>query len=104
MHGAKPNCGFADVRRVRTQVNYQNKNLLTGAMIVGGWEPKEGGQIYAINISGSLVRQKWLAGSTCIWGYLDSAYRWVSLSVRLFSCICSGNAVCGRRSRHLPCD
>ena len=49
-----------------------------GAMIVGGWDPEGGGQIFGIPISGTLVQQEWTtdgSGSTYIWGYLDSAYR-----------------------------
>jgi hypothetical protein len=50
-----------------------------GAMIVGGWDPEGGGQIYGVPISGTLVQQDWTtdgSGSTYIWGYLDSAYRY----------------------------
>lgn len=60
------------------QINYSNKNLLMGAMIVGGWDPEGGGQIFGVPISGTLVQQDWTtdgSGSTYIWGYLDSAYR-----------------------------
>ena len=48
-------------------------------MIVGGWDPEGGGQIYGVPISGTLVQQDWTtdgSGSTYIWGYLDSAYRY----------------------------
>ena len=60
------------------QINYSNKNMLLGAMIVGGWDPERGGQIYGVPIGGTLVEQAWTtdgSGSTYIWGYLDSAYR-----------------------------
>ncbi|CAL8465244.1 g4779 [Coccomyxa elongata] len=66
------------VAKLVAQINYSNKNLLMGAMIVGGWDPEGGGQIYGIPISGTLVQQEWTtdgSGSTYIWGYLDSAYR-----------------------------
>lgn len=61
------------------QINYSNKNMLLGAMIVGGWDPEKGGQIYGVPIGGTLVEQAWTtdgSGSTYIWGYLDSAYRY----------------------------
>ena len=49
-------------------------------MIVGGWDPERGGQIYGVPIGGTLVEQAWTtdgSGSTYIWGYLDAAYRYV---------------------------
>ena len=65
---------------VPMQINYSNKNMLLGAMIVGGWDPERGGQIYGVPIGGTLVEQAWTtdgSGSTYIWGYLDAAYRYV---------------------------
>ena len=62
------------------QINYSNKNMLLGAMIVGGWDPERGGQIYGVPIGGTLVEQAWTtdgSGSTYIWGYLDAAYRYL---------------------------
>lgn len=53
--------------------------MLLGAMIVGGWDPERGGQIYGVPIGGTLVEQAWTtdgSGSTYIWGYLDAAYRY----------------------------
>ena len=55
--------------------------MLLGAMIVGGWDPERGGQIYGVPIGGTLVEQAWTidgSGSTYIWGYLDAAYRYPS--------------------------
>lgn len=65
------------------QMNYANKNMLMGAMIVGGWDPVEGGQIYGVPIGGTLVQQAWTtdgSGSTYLWGYLDSTYRYILCS------------------------
>ena len=64
------------------QMNYGNKAMLVGAMIVGGWDAREGGQVYGCPIGGTLVREKWTtdgSGSTYIWGYLDSAYRCMTI-------------------------
>ena len=64
-------------------MNYGNKAMLVGAMIVGGWDAREGGQVYGCPIGGTLVREKWTtdgSGSTYIWGYLDSAYRCMTKS------------------------
>ena len=69
-----------------TQINYSNKNMLLGAMIVGGWDPERGGQIYGVPIGGTLVEQAWTtdgSGSTYIWGYLDAAYRYPSYPLGL---------------------
>lgn len=71
----------ASVKTVATlvkQMNYNNKASLMGAMIIAGWDAKEGGQVYGCPIGGTLVREAWTtdgSGSTFIWGYLDSVYR-----------------------------
>ncbi|KDD76412.1 proteasome subunit protein [Helicosporidium sp. ATCC 50920] len=59
------------------EMNYQNKHLI-GAMIVGGWDSLEGGQVYGCPIGGTVTRQPWAtdgSGSTYIWGFLDDEYR-----------------------------
>ena len=60
------------------QINYNNKHLV-GALIVAGWDNKAGGQIFGIPIGGTIVQEQWAidgSGSTFIWGYLDSVYRY----------------------------
>lgn len=77
------------------QINYSNKNMLLGAMVVGGWDPERGGQIYGVPIGGTLVEQAWTtdgSGSTYIWGYLDSAYRCESSSYTAPTWAIPGNA------------
>lgn len=37
-------------------MNYQYKNNLVGAMIVAGWDEREGGQVWCVPISGTLVQ------------------------------------------------
>lgn len=62
-------------------MNYQNKEMLVGAMIVAGYDDELGGQIYGVPIGGSMVQQKWAtdgSGSTYIWGYMDASYRCAS--------------------------
>lgn len=59
-------------------MNYQNKEMLVGALIVAGYDEEHGGQIYGIPIGGSMVQQKWAtdgSGSTYIWGYMDSSFK-----------------------------
>ncbi|KAK9835400.1 hypothetical protein WJX81_007041 [Elliptochloris bilobata] len=60
------------------QINYANKAMLVGALIVAGWDTARGGQVYGVPVGGTLVRQRWTtdgSGSTYLWGYLDSEYR-----------------------------
>jgi hypothetical protein len=85
------------------QINYSNKNMLLGAMIVGGWDPERGGQIYGVPIGGTLVEQAWTtdgSGSTYIWGYLDSAYRCEPLLLH-GSHMCNPGAV--QATAEVPC-
>ncbi len=64
--------------RVGAQINYANKAMLVGALIVAGWDAARGGQVYGVPIGGTLVRQRWTtdgSGSTYLWGYLDAEYK-----------------------------
>ncbi|KAK9819990.1 hypothetical protein WJX72_004861 [[Myrmecia] bisecta] len=66
------------VARLVQTMNYNNKQMLVGAMIVAGYDKKAGGQVYGCPIGGTLVRENWTtdgSGSTFLWGFLDSAYR-----------------------------
>ncbi len=59
-------------------MNYQNKQMLMGAMIIAGWDHERGGQVYGCPIGGTLLQEPWTAdgsGSTYIWGFLDSEFR-----------------------------
>lgn len=78
-------CRFGTID-VCAQMNYQNKEMLVGAMIVAGYDDELGGQIYGVPIGGSMVQQKWAtdgSGSTYIWGYMDSSFR----------CVATGNTL-----------
>eukprot|EP01023_Acetabularia_acetabulum_P046111 TRINITY_DN4715_c0_g1_i2.p1 TRINITY_DN4715_c0_g1~~TRINITY_DN4715_c0_g1_i2.p1 ORF type:complete len:253 (-),score=39.94 TRINITY_DN4715_c0_g1_i2:183-854(-) len=60
------------------QLNYSNKNFLVGALIVAGWDPQKGGQVYSVPIGGSVSREEWTtdgSGSSYIWGYMDKNYK-----------------------------
>ncbi len=64
--------------RQHTQINYNNKDHLVGAMLVAGWDKHGGGQVYGCPIGGTLVKDKWAidgSGSTYIWAYCDSEFR-----------------------------
>ena len=70
--------------RVRTVANlmrkicYNNKDNLMAGLIVGGWDPYEGGQVYEIPLGGTIMKQKFAiggSGSTYIYGLVDAAYK-----------------------------
>lgn len=70
--------------RVKTVANlfksicYNNKDHLMAGLIIGGWDPYEGGQIYEIPLGGTVVQQKFAvggSGSTYIFGLVDSVFR-----------------------------
>lgn len=59
-------------------MNYQNKQMLMGAMIVAGFDERGGGQVYGCPVGGSLVREQWAvdgSGSTYIWAALDDGFK-----------------------------
>lgn len=67
------------------QMNYNNKDFLVGALIIAGYDDKEGGQVFGCPIGGTLSKEKWAidgSGSTFIWGYADATFRSVSQSVK----------------------
>ena len=60
------------------KIVYQNKDALLASMIIAGWDPVEGGQVYEIPLGGTIVKQKFAiggSGSTYIYGHVDAAYR-----------------------------
>jgi 20S proteasome subunit beta 1 len=57
---------------------YDNKDNLMAGVIVGGWDPVYGGQVYNIPIGGSLMKMPFAlggSGSTYIYGLVDAEYR-----------------------------
>lgn len=47
-------------------------------VIIGGWDPKDGGQVYTVTLGGTLQRQKFSiggSGSTYIYGHVDAAFK-----------------------------
>ena len=60
---------------------YQNKDRLLAGIIVAGWDEVNGGQVYSIPIGGAMVKQDFAiggSGSTYIYGYVDSQYKYVA--------------------------
>lgn len=59
---------------------YHNKDRLLAGIIVAGWDPVKGGQVFSIPIGGAMVEQDFAiggSGSTYIYGLVDAEYRWV---------------------------
>ncbi|KAM3138691.1 hypothetical protein pb186bvf_009255 [Paramecium bursaria] len=57
---------------------YQYKDQLSAAIIVAGWDPYKGPQIFQLPLGGAMFESKWSiggSGSTFIWGYCDSNYK-----------------------------
>jgi hypothetical protein len=57
---------------------YNNKDQLMAGMICAGWDPVEGGTLYAIPLGGACVKMPFAiggSGSTYIYGHVDEAYR-----------------------------
>ena len=89
--------GFGQPILVTVQLNYTNKQMLLGAMIVAGWDSKFGGQVWGCPISGTLVRENWAidgSGSTYIWGFLDSEFRSGHILNHSSICSCRFSVVC----------
>ena len=57
---------------------YENKDNLLAGVIIGGWDPVDGGQVFNIPLGGSCLAVPFAlsgSGSTYIWGLVDSEYR-----------------------------
>ncbi|KAI9808315.1 MAG: Proteasome subunit beta type-1 [Sarcosagium campestre] len=57
---------------------YDNKDQLSAGMIIAGYDPRHGGQVYSIPLGGSLHKQSYAiggSGSTYIYGYCDANWR-----------------------------
>ena len=57
---------------------YENKDQLLAGVIIGGWDPVDGGSVYNIPLGGSCLQVPFAlsgSGSTYIWGLVDAEYR-----------------------------
>ncbi|XP_068027159.1 LOW QUALITY PROTEIN: proteasome subunit beta type-6-like [Melanerpes formicivorus] len=70
--------------RVRTaarlfqQSCYRYREELSAGVIVAGWDPRRGGQVYVVPMGGMLLRQPFAvggSGSSYIYGFLDAAFQ-----------------------------
>ena len=73
--------GLPSVLTAATMVKnmvYANKKFLQAALIVGGWDPVLGGQIYQIPVGGFLINEKLAlggSGSGYITSFCDTNYK-----------------------------
>ena len=52
--------------------------MLSAAIIVAGWDPVKGGQVYSIPIGGAILERPYSiggSGSTYIYGFCDAYYK-----------------------------
>ena len=64
--------------RLMRNIIYGNKDRLMASVIVAGWDPIEGGQVYTVPLGGVLTRQAVSiggSGSTYIYGLVDGTYK-----------------------------
>ena len=57
---------------------YTNKNMLMAGILVAGWDPIKGGQVYSIPVGGAILERPYAiggSGSTYIYGFCDAYYR-----------------------------
>ncbi|BCR87593.1 proteasome core particle subunit beta 1 [Aspergillus chevalieri] len=57
---------------------YENKDMLSAGIIIAGYDPRHGGQVYSIPLGGSLHKQPFSiggSGSTYIYGYCDANWK-----------------------------
>mmetsp|Transcript_20307 Transcript_20307/g.26430 ORF Transcript_20307/g.26430 Transcript_20307/m.26430 type:complete len:157 (+) Transcript_20307:292-762(+) len=57
---------------------YENKDALMAGVIVGGYDPIEGGSVYVIPLGGTLMKMPFAiggSGSTYIYGAVDANYK-----------------------------
>jgi 20S proteasome subunit beta 1 len=57
---------------------YENKDALMAGVIVGGWDPIDGGSVYVLPLGGTLMKLPFAiggSGSSYIYGHVDSEYK-----------------------------
>jgi len=57
---------------------YENKDNLMAGVIVGGWDPVDGGSVYNIPLGGTVMKMPFSiggSGSTYIYGLVDNKFR-----------------------------
>lgn len=60
------------------QMLYHNKDNLLAGIIIAGWDPYEGGQVFVLPLGGSCTKVPYAiggSGSGFIYGYCDANFR-----------------------------
>jgi len=60
------------------QILYQNKDSLSASIVIGGWDPYDGAQVYAIPPGGTSIAKSFASGgsgSMFIYGYCDANFK-----------------------------
>lgn len=60
------------------QIMYQNKDFLEASIVVAGWDPYDGPQVYSIPPGGTAISRNFAtsgSGSLFIYGYCDSNFK-----------------------------
>lgn len=60
------------------RICYENKDMLLAGVIVAGYDPYNGGQVFVIPLGGTCVKVPFAiggSGSTYIYGHVDHVYR-----------------------------
>ncbi|NWZ97577.1 PSB6 protein, partial [Nesospiza acunhae] len=64
--------------RLFQQSCYRYREELSAGIIVAGWDPRRGGQVYVVPMGGLLLRQPFAvggSGSSYIYGFLDATFQ-----------------------------
>lgn len=60
------------------KICYENKNRLLAGVVVGGYDPYKGGQVYVVPLGGTCAKVPFAiggSGSTYIYGHVDNVYK-----------------------------
>lgn len=60
-------------------MQYKNPELMA-SLLVAGWDPVEGAQVYSIPFNGNIIREKWSvggSGSSFLYGLCQTAYKYI---------------------------
>lgn len=79
-HAVETKCRYPSVKtaaHLMKRLCYENKDMLMAGIIVGGWDPVEGGSVYNIPLGGTILKMPVAiggSGSTYIYGLVDSMF------------------------------
>ncbi|URE10851.1 hypothetical protein MUK42_36452 [Musa troglodytarum] len=74
----KVSANFVSLLSYQNQCIYAVLNIYRMGVIIGGWDKYEGGQIYSVPLSGTLLKQPFAigrSGSSYLCGFFDQAWK-----------------------------